>query len=616
MKKHLFYGLVITIAVLFAACFDDDDAASKETEIFDSSPRYSISVIPEKREASGVIVVNNADGIVTTSPSGMVKAGTTVTISARPELIDAADNDDTSGGGGDEQVYWFVKSISGSYSLDGVPGKNSVSFHPSSSENNEWTFKMMPGDLVITIDFTTEADENTAFLDSLYASNGVISPDFARDNYDYTIAVPSGTKEFSISAQAENPYLEPELRQVSPESGVKELDDDLTLTEGLNEYTITVTSQDEKTKKEYRIKAIKRPDLTLQTFKITNNTDNFERELVPQAMQDVYVPYRGGLLIEVNTNDSYASISQSPPTVPVLSEYINVPAAVTVTVSKSLSGVAAEYTTKSYALNLHYIADMDLTPLAEGGYVGFIPAETPGAYYEVHTFLKSDALSFFDKSTTSIKADYLIVAGGGGGVQNWWGSSGGALYKTGETLTPAGASISVTVGEGGNGGSNSADGGNGAASSIGAVAVPGGGGGGSGQTPNSPRPGISGGSGGGGSAGFESYGSGGASTAANGIMGHRGGNGIDNMLGGGGGGGGGGAGAPWVPAGEAEWLISVAGSEFSRGGNGSGISDAGKGADGQNYGNGGSGGGKYGSGGAGHSGIVIIRFPYSGNTHQ
>ncbi|MDR1147774.1 MAG: hypothetical protein LBK66_04005 [Spirochaetaceae bacterium] len=88
MKKHLFYGFVTAAAILFAACSAGGDGggdiANEEEEILDPGPRYSISVIPEKDEAGKVIVVSNAGGIVTSSPSGKVKAGATVTLSVHP----------------------------------------------------------------------------------------------------------------------------------------------------------------------------------------------------------------------------------------------------------------------------------------------------------------------------------------------------------------------------------------------------------------------------------------------------------------------------------------------------------------------------------------------------
>jgi hypothetical protein len=93
---------------------------------------------------------------------------------------------------------------------------------------------------------------------------------------------------------------------------------------------------------------------------------------------------------------------------------MNVSTAVTVTASKDLSGVPAEYKAKYYTLNLRYVADTDLTPMAEGGYMSFIPDGDTGVFYEVHKFVESGSLSFINATTQSITADCLIVAGGGG----------------------------------------------------------------------------------------------------------------------------------------------------------------------------------------------------------
>jgi hypothetical protein len=478
---------------------------------------------------------------------------------------------------------------------------------------------MTPGDLVITVEFTTEADEKTAYLSGLYAGSGVISPDFARDNYDYTIAVPFGAEEFSISAQAENPYLEPELRQVSPESGDKELDDELTLTEGLNEYTITVTSQDGSATKEYRIKAVKLPDLSLKTFTITNNKDSFERDLAPFDTQSVYVSYADGIKLVAEAAAGGALVNISPANIPSLK--VDVPTAVTVTVSKDFSGVDTSLTAKNYILNLYYGDGVPPNPLAEGGIVSFIPAETPGSYYEVHTFLESGMMSFFDKSAGALKADILIVAGGGGAGNAsandcaGGGGAGGVLYKTGETLPLTSDSVSVTVGAGG--------GGDGKDSSIGLVSVPGGGGGG--NTGAVGKPGGSGGGGGANNGTYFSLGGAGADTLYADIKGYGGGNGDTGIAGGGGGGAGGkgvdggAGGAPWVPDGEAAWVTDVVGvNEFSRGGNGGNGDGGPNGAAGRNYGDGGSGGQRWSgkTGGAGHAGIVRVRFPHQGNANQ
>ncbi|MDR1147773.1 MAG: cadherin-like beta sandwich domain-containing protein [Spirochaetaceae bacterium] len=494
---------------------------------------------------------------------------------------------------------------------------------------------------MVTVEFTPEADKTTAFLSGLYASNGVISPDFGKNTFDYTIAVPFDAEGFSISAQAENPYLEPELRQVSPASGVKELDDNLALTEGLNEYTITVTSQYKSAAKTYRIKAVKLPDLSLKTFKVKKGVDGFERDLAPLDTQTVYVAYKDGLTIEASPNDSGATPSQSPAAIPTLSEYINVPTAVTVTVRKPLSGVEPSLTSKGYTLNLCYVADTDLTPMAEGGYTNFIPAEGGNGYYEVHTFFASGALSFLDKSTASIKADYLIVAGGGGvgggsGSNNYegGGGAGGLLYTTGATLPLQNGSAAVVVGAGGKGNGSQAQGQNGGPSAIGNISVPGGGGGGGcNNTTNNNTNGNSGGSGGGGGTGVSTaYGTGGQGSNGNsGIKGNKGGNGANggSVDSGGGGGGAGGAGtngnsngnvvaggAPWNASNAgASWISTVTGkNEFSRGGNSGGKNGPTGGKAGVNYGDGGSGGNNSSrQGAAGHIGIVVIRLQRPGN---
>ena len=102
-------------------------------------------------------------------------------------------------------------------------------------------------DLAIKVEFTHEyPDLANANLAVIYPSAGEISPNFNKDTTTYTIAVPFGTAEFSISAQAENPYLSPVL---TPEGGGGDnlLDADLMsdlrsaenggpLTEGSNGY--------------------------------------------------------------------------------------------------------------------------------------------------------------------------------------------------------------------------------------------------------------------------------------------------------------------------------------------------------------------------------------------
>jgi hypothetical protein len=646
MKKHLFLVL-LTVAAAFLAVCNADNSVAEETEILelDSSPRYSISVIPEKQEDGGIIALSNTDGIVSSSPAGKVKAGTTVTLSVHPDLIAVAD-------GSEDAEYWFVKAISGSYSMEGGPERTNVSFRPSSGLTNEWTFRMTPGDLTITVDFTRDPDETTADLVAIYTNVGAISPDFSKDKYDYTIEVPFGSTEFIVSAQAENPYLEPILQ---PEGGWGDnlLDLDLMavgnggpLSEGLSRYTISVSSGDKSASATYNISVIRLSDLSLKGFKVRKEDADFERDLAPSDTQNVYIPYVDGVTVVAEANDDSALVTIDPVTIPGLAA--NKPVTVTVTVSKTFSGVEASLTSKVYILNLYYGEGMATLALAEGGYVSFIPGETKSFYYEVHTFMDAGtySLSFVDTSTLSVNADYLIVAGGGGAGGDrssntkldfaGGGGAGGLLYHAGYDITLSGGSVSVVVGDGGDGGAVQRQGANGVASWIGLsesdrLLVPGGGGGG-GSTQN--MNGLSGGSGGGGGGGSNrAYGGGGNGPALTadlsaiditGVLGYSGGSG-GNSGGTDAGGGGGGAtqagksannatpgsgGAGWSPAssGETSWIYDVTNvKEFSRGGNGGEPNTSRK--EGENFGDGGSAGNNIQQAGArGHSGIVIVRF--------
>jgi hypothetical protein len=304
---------------------------------------------------------------------------------------------------------------------------------------------------------------------------------------------------------------------------------------------------------------------------------------------------------------------------------------VTGTVTKPIGGVDEKYTKKEYKVNLLYGENLNLEPLADGGYISFIPAETGGSYYEVHTFLESGTLSF-RAGTETIPADILLVAGGGAsggdtGDFRWDGPGGGGaggLLYTSAPVDPA-VSTLVYVGKGGASVQGWVHGNNGEGSWIGSsdttkiAAAPGGGGGGGGGRYDTY--GQNGGSGGG------------AANGPNQITGigkgepqygNDGGRGPD--AGGGGGGAGGvgrdaygsesngvpGAGGDgWKPSGESAWISTVTGvMEFSHGGRGGGpMPDYNISSNGKYYGDGGSGGGV--TGGSGHDGIVIIRFPRS-----
>jgi hypothetical protein len=631
MKNRFFFGLMVLLAAAaFLAACNADDSGAEEAAILDSAPRYGISIITEKEDDGGMVALTNTDGVVTASPAGRVKAGSTVTLSVRPELIAALSDPD--GGGGDPE-YWFVKSISGAYSMEGGPERTNVSFRPSPSATNVWTFSMTPGNIAITVDFTRNPDETTAALSGIYPGAGDISPVFTKNKYDYTIAVPFDSPEFSISAQAENPYLTPVMLP-SGGGGDNLLDKDLMaaenggpLSEGLSHYEVSVSSADGKASATYNINVIRLPDLSLATFKVTKADGSFERDLAPVGTQDVYVPYTEGISVLAEANDDSGAGVNINPSGSISGLTATSPVTVSVTVSKPLVNVDASLTSKTYVLKLYYGAGMAADPLASGGYVSFIPGEDESFYYEMHTFKTAGTytLSFFDTTTPSITADYLIVAGGGGGGNKSWsdygggGGAGGLLYETGKTLTTS-SPMTVTVGAGG---AANTDGGY---SHLGTIKVPGGGKGG--NAASGGEVGGNGGSGGGNgsntavgegtttSAGQRDTASSGGGGTYSDVLGYKGGTAGSQSGGGGGGargaGGDGSAtaagagGAGWKPSQEgAAWIKDVvtATTEFSHGGKG-GISGA-TSNPAANYGDGGN---ASASTKNGYSGIVVVRF--------
>jgi hypothetical protein len=466
------------------------------------------------------------------------------------------------------------------------------------------------------------------------------------DGYDYLVTVPyNSTEEFAIYAQAKNPYIAPELAPVLTQGndGGVELGDTLVLTEGLNEYTITVTSADENYTNIYTIKVIKLPDLSLATFQVKK--DAFVRDLAQLAKQNVYVPYDSVTVFAVAAaENSGATVSITPDNGAVSSLGVKTPTPVTVTVRKDSLEVDPIYKTASYTLDLYYGAGMAVSPAAEGGNVSFIPGDDDDdVYYEVHTFSEAGPYTLsFGGGTESITADVFIVAGGGGGggyrdvtVSDYagGGGAGGLLYETGYSLTLPGGSVSVVVGAGGNGGAVKTQGSNGGNSWIepsedGSLTAQGGGGGGGSHMNMQGKDGGSGGGGGSGSS--SNCGAGGNGTNGQGYNGGKGGNSGNSGNSDAGGGGGGAAGpgkAPsgnrceipgdggpgWQPSEEngALWIYDVTQTaEFSHGGKGGGAVDyVAPHTNGANYGDGGSGGYIQNSGGAsGRSGIVIVRF--------
>jgi hypothetical protein len=273
---------------------------------------------------------------------------------------------------------------------------------------------------------------------------------------------------------------------------VKDLDDELTLNEGLNEYTITVTSQDKKTTQTYNIKIIKLPDLSLKTFKITKelvDENNFELDLEPRATQDVYLSYSEGITVVAEANSgSGASVDISPASFTLGASG---PTTVTVNVSKTLDGVTDEYKRKNYILYLYYGTGVPSNSLAEGGFLSFTPGTDPNSYDEVHKFLASGSLSFLvsPSEENPVTAWILVVGGGGsGGGAHSPGNHGGAGGVAEHTSYPLTAgSYAVVVGAGGAGVTIPAgqytppSGTNGQASSFGGVFTGYGGGGGGGN---------------------------------------------------------------------------------------------------------------------------------------
>lgn len=515
---------------------------------------------------------------------------------------------------------------------------------------------MPGGDVTIKITFTDTPNPTNAFLQDLSSPAGLISPSFARTTLAYTINVPFNTKEFSIDAQAENPYLRPVLKRkdialpenlsdgllgenlIAPDDGTPPA---YCLDGASAEYEITVTPEEGDPLK-YTVTVNLLPDLSLAELKVTYNDSSGKvvRKLAPwMEEQTVYIPATTAVL-EASPSSPDAAIDK--PTQNVTGINADGKSA-TVTVSNQNLGKSSSYTVK-------LIYDGNLKPMASGGFINFIRDGVD--YYETHTFTEAGTLSFNNGSTTSINADILLVGGGGGAgggadrggkprAKNTdfpgGGGAGALLYKTGYTLALTSGSVQVSAGGGGAGGNTNKPGDNGQDSWIGVdsssktlVAPGGGGGGGSGMSGNGGgisgdagtiMPGRDGGSGGGGGNGVgNDWGPGGQSTPTErDFLGNSGGNGQSDKGGGGGGAkgagvNGGAGGAAWKAADEsAAWIQGLTGTnEFSRGGQG-GLGHLTP-ADGANFGDGGCAGKSETIGGSGHGGIVVIRFKYTAPT--
>lgn len=237
-----------------------------------------------------------------------------------------------------------------------------------------------------------------------------------------------------------------------------------------------------------------------------------------------------------------------------------------------------------------------------------------GVTYKVHQFTTVGTSQF--TVTTGGAVDYLVVGGGGGGGNcnggSFWGTGGGGaggMITGSATLTTQNYTIII-----GNGGASNSNGGN---SSFGSIATAVGGGAGGNASGLINRIGAVGGSGGGGG-GYSS--AGGAGTSG---QGNNGGIAPSGDYGGGGGGAGfaggivslryGGDGLQSMITGVNTYYAGGGGGGYGVGGNG-GLGGGGAANQaGTNGLGGGGGGGDFGSAGkSGGSGIVVIRYPISG----
>jgi hypothetical protein len=286
--------------------------------------------------------------------------------------------------------------------------------------------------------------------------------------------------------------------------------------------------------------------------------------------------------------------------------------------SRQLS--SADSFSEQYMTDINFIDGQALTPNSFGttSDLGVWQPIRYGGSYGTNGF-------YLPFPSSSVTANYLVVAGGGGGGA---GGAGAGGLLTGTTSLNSATSYTVTVGAGGTIGNLTTTGGNGGDSVFNAITSTGGGGGAGG---GGPTAGASGGSGGGGT----NTGAGGAGTSG---QGNAGGAGYTDFASYGLGGGGGGASAAGGSAasgvaggnGGAGTASSITGSSITyAGGGGGGGSNAGSGypagtggsggggngnsngsgsSAAANTGGGGGGAGSSGNGGLGGSGIVIVSY--------
>jgi hypothetical protein len=690
MKKN--YALLTLAALFLAACTAGPDGGES---VDPNSGDYSITLKFERDDQNEELTKDELETAgVSVSANKRRSAGVSFTLTVDTPLLQNSyipegeivegegdgdgDGDGDGGGGGSDPVYWFVKNINARYTTEGggenanVGYKYSGTTYTADRRIDRWTFTMPGGDLTIKITFSNEyPDENNVFLKSLSSSAGTMSG-FSRERLDYTMTVPYSTVDFSIFAEAENPFITPVLTKngLSPSENVPDNllatnliapppeggkpTPEYCLTKASSDYTITVTSENGAIKI-FNITVILLPDLSLAGLNVKYTYDSREivREL-PAWMNThtVYVPATTAT-VQASPSASPMAVIKEGATRSVDNLKTNVPKPVTLTVSNPQLDLSSDYSEMVYTVNLYYVEN--LNPVADGGYVSFIPYGA-GAYYETHMFVNLGENSFlFTDDRESVEADILIVGGGGGSGRGTdarhhfpgGGGAGGLLYETAYPLALPGGSVSVVVGAGAPGRNkreNGADGGDSWIENDANLFAPGGGGGGGSNAwgDADTYSGCAGGSGGGGGYNSNSGGPGGegksltAASAASRtvpakVLGYAGGaaplnpsNGYKMesslALGGGGGGAGGPGESPttrdralggpgWKPSeNNAPWIYDITGvEEFSKGGKGGAPGLGGE--NGVNYGDGASANcAPSPTPGKGHSGIVIIRF--------
>jgi hypothetical protein len=359
---------------------------------------------------------------------------------------------------------------------------------------------------------------------------------------------------FRIIAVPEDPQADVTVSPAADANGEYEL------VEGKTEYTVTVAREGFATTA-YTFSVSYWPDLSLSSITLSSEGhDDWTHNVPLQDEQKFTVPYNNidisaiaadaGVELSASktsgsgnfTGNTPASEGEAAWTLVYPGGMVQSASTVRIKSSKTAGGTLYE---KEYILNFVKpveIGNIPTTHWAEGGGVSIVQDED--GYYEVHTFISNDTLTFkVDIKDSGLMARVLVVAGGGGGggatYPSFGGGAGGMVENDAYSL--AEQSYEVVVGLGGAGGNRSnfsvdkanGQGGNDSQFSNNIIAY--GGGGGSTRYSNivsdNPFPGRSGGSSGGGTSsppvkigiGGESYGHIGGILTTNGDYGAGGG---------------------------------------------------------------------------------------------